>query len=369
MLFRVQSQPLEIDEGVYEFISEQNNITYDPVVNHETDTETPSLPGGPPVTRQATLTDARTPSSLTCGLPKDWTILPLPKDGHYRRATIPVQVTNDQPIGPLAPVRNDTFSGSININWDDPDEPVKFLSPPQPDNPLVSPNSLSDKSSNPNELETRILEPIAFSIVEDELSSDPESPITEAASMSGRTSPPITPVKRELTLLNDSQLHDLCRESRHLIRIVTRNSLGLATTSILSGVAPELLLAAAINSYCLTRGAAELQKHRAYLHSHGLNVRKRDISLAVAEGLFVKLAVIVITINHDDFLVFTDTFAAPLADNVEHLHEGVLASFPLASHTAEAFEAPIQKLQQALGITTMTQRAAMVADGGSVTGG
>jgi hypothetical protein len=67
-----------------------------------------------------------------------------------------------------------------------------------------------------------------------------------------------------LTLPN-STLHELRRKTRHRIRVVTRNSLGLAVNLGLSSVAPQMLIAAAINGFCLGIGGYKLHQHLRFL--------------------------------------------------------------------------------------------------------
>ncbi|KAK6006417.1 hypothetical protein QM012_006827 [Aureobasidium pullulans] len=60
------------------------------------------------------------------------------------------------------------------------------------------------------------------------------------------------PVPRDFTAL---ELKEIRRKTRHRIRVVTRNSLGLTVNLGLASVAPQMLIAAAINGFCLGIGA------------------------------------------------------------------------------------------------------------------
>lgn len=74
----------------------------------------------------------------------------------------------------------------------------------------------------------------------------------------------------------EQELKEIRRKTRHCIRIVTRTSIGLTSTLALSSVAPQLLIAAAINAYCLGRGALELQEQMRFLKDNELKVKKKD---------------------------------------------------------------------------------------------
>lgn len=153
----------------------------------------------------------------------------------------------------------------------------------------------------------------------------------------------------------DQQLHDIRRKTRHYIRVITRNSIGLTSTLALSGVAPQLLIAAAINAYCLGRGAHQLHEHLKFLKMHELKVRKRDVVLAVAEGVAVKVIFMAITINHDDFVVLAhEMFGSRAPELVDMVGGHAVPGFTAVN---EAFIKPIEHVQEALGIPTMAQRA------------
>lgn len=66
------------------------------------------------------------------------------------------------------------------------------------------------------------------------------------------------PLPRDFTA---HELKELRRKTRHRIRVVTRNSLGLTVNLGLSSVAPQMLIAAAINGFCLGMGAYKLHQH------------------------------------------------------------------------------------------------------------
>jgi hypothetical protein len=70
------------------------------------------------------------------------------------------------------------------------------------------------------------------------------------------------PLPRDFTA---HELKELRRKTRHRIRVVTRNSLGLTVNLGLSSVAPQMLIAAAINGFCLGMGAYRLHQHLRFL--------------------------------------------------------------------------------------------------------
>jgi hypothetical protein len=90
-----------------------------------------------------------------------------------------------------------------------------------------------------------------------------------------------------------------------------------------------------------------------------LKVQKRDIVVAVAEGVAVKLVFLAITLNNDDFLVLTHELVSAHSETITPmLHE-----LPGFSHVHHAFMLPIEKIQEMLGLPSMAQRA--VEFGGS----
>lgn len=70
------------------------------------------------------------------------------------------------------------------------------------------------------------------------------------------------PLPRDFT---EHELKEIRRKTRHRIRVVTRNSLGLTVNLGLSSVAPQMLIAAAINGFCLGFGAYKLHQHLRFL--------------------------------------------------------------------------------------------------------
>jgi hypothetical protein len=70
------------------------------------------------------------------------------------------------------------------------------------------------------------------------------------------------PLPRDFT---EHELKEIRRKTRHGIRVVTRNSLGLTVNLGLSSVAPQMLIAAAINGFCLGIGAYKLHQHLRFL--------------------------------------------------------------------------------------------------------
>lgn len=72
----------------------------------------------------------------------------------------------------------------------------------------------------------------------------------------------VPPLPRDFTA---NELKEIRRKTRHRIRVVTRNSLGLAVNLGLASVAPQMLIAAAINGFCLGIGAYRLHQHLRFL--------------------------------------------------------------------------------------------------------
>jgi len=175
---------------------------------------------------------------------------------------------------------------------------------------------------------------------------------------------PIIPFKHQPLLLTDEQIRDARREARHHIRVVTRNSIGLVASVALSTVAPRLLIAAAINAYCLTQGSRHLYHHSHYLKAHGITIRKRDVTIAVIEGTALKLALLLLTVGHDDFLVFSNTRFGAAMKPISQLHDVIFGHNIVLGDPAAWFVKPAEYLQEHLGIATAGERVA-----GAMTGG
>jgi len=390
MLFRIDSEPFEIEEEVYEFISRENSETYEPAIGNDpektstanqtkTFTDGPEGisigPGGiflhigvlealvtPPISPPMSPGDGiLSPSADTVsfGLPKNWVILPLVKEEPLERKSS-IRVTLSKEEVPLN--KRDSFSGQIDIDWDDPINPVKFNTGPNHQSDGYTEGQFGEHDQNkPQPIE---LQPICFSIVEDEI--DPSSYFgthNGDSCMNIKPENPLYTVKRQPELLNDNQLRNARREARHHIRVVTRNSIGLATSIALSTVAPQLLIAAAINAYCLTQGTRHLYHHSRYLRQHGISIRKRDVAVAVAEGVTVKLALLLLTVGHDDFLVFSNTWFSAAIKPISHLHDFMFGHSAIGDPAAW-FVKPAEVVQTQLGIATAEERVA-----GAMTGG
>lgn len=197
------------------------------------------------------------------------------------------------------------------------------------------------------------------SLFHNDKSKDSLHSISETPPPFHRNKPPHLKPARPLPRddFTPAELEDLRRKTRHHIRVVTRNSLGLTATLALSGVAPQLLIAATINAYCLGRGAYHLHKHLDYLRWNGVSVRKRDVLVAVTEGVVVKLAFLAITVNHYDFIVLArETLGAHApAAILDALQQSPgLPGFHVLN---EWFVKPTEYLQEHLGLATMTQQA------------
>ncbi|KEQ91854.1 hypothetical protein AUEXF2481DRAFT_8085 [Aureobasidium subglaciale EXF-2481] len=165
------------------------------------------------------------------------------------------------------------------------------------------------------------------------------------------------PLPRDFT---EPELREIRRKTRHRIGVVTRNSLGLTINLGLSCVAPQMLIAAAINGFCLGVGAHKLHQHLRFLKYNELHVQKRDVFVAVAEGVAIKLVFLAITLNHDDFLVLTHELVSTHSETITPmLHE-----IPGLGHVHHAFMVPIEKVQELLGLSSIAQRAVEFGGGG-----
>jgi hypothetical protein len=84
-----------------------------------------------------------------------------------------------------------------------------------------------------------------------------------------------------------------------------------------------------------------------------LKVQKRDIIVAVVEGVAIKLVFLAITLNNDDFLVLTHELVSAHSETIMP----ILHELPGFSHVHQAFMLPIEKIQEMLGLPSMAQRA------------
>ncbi|GAB7343092.1 hypothetical protein MBLNU457_1171t1 [Dothideomycetes sp. NU457] len=372
MLIRIDSEPFEIEEGVYEFISRANSDTYEPTSSNDpekfpTVTRTSTLqngseaisvgqggiflhienhgapatpPAGPIMSpRNGVLSPSA--ETTTFGLPKDWVILPLSKKGPLaRKPSINITLGKDDTLLD----KQDSFSGHIDIDWDDPINPVKFNTKSHEELDKQSAEGLhEDDQSKTKPID---LHPICFSIVEDEINPSSYFGVHNAE------------------LLSDEQIRDARREARHHIRVVTRNSIGLVASVALSTVAPQLLIAAAINAYCLTQGSRHLYHHSHYLKAHGISIRKCDVTIAVIEGTALKLALLLLTVGHDDFLVFSNTWFGVAAKPITQFHDVIFGHNIILGDPAAWFVKPAEYIQEHLGIATAGERVAGAMMGG-----
>jgi hypothetical protein len=84
-----------------------------------------------------------------------------------------------------------------------------------------------------------------------------------------------------------------------------------------------------------------------------LKVQKRDIVIAVVEGVAIKLVFLAITLNNDDFLVLTHELVSAHSESITP----ILHELPGFSHVHHVFMLPIEKIQEMLGLPSMAQRA------------
>lgn len=191
MLIRIDSEPFEIEEGVYEFLSRANSDTYEPTSSNDPEKfptvrrtstlqdgaeamsvgpggiflhlENPGLPVAPPMSPRNGVLSPNA-GTTTFGLPKDWIILSFPKKQFLgRKPSINITLGKADP----SLDKQDSFSGHIDIDWDDPVNPVKFNAKAHEE---LDSQSLEGLHENDQSKTKPIdLHPICFSIVEDEI--------------------------------------------------------------------------------------------------------------------------------------------------------------------------------------------------------
>ncbi|KAL1303606.1 hypothetical protein AAFC00_006970 [Neodothiora populina] len=123
----------------------------------------------------------------------------------------------------------------------------------------------------------------------------------------------------------------------------------------MSTVAPQLLIAAAMNAYCLECGTVELRNQLRFLKNNELEVNKKDVIVAIMEGIAVKVVFMAITINHDDFIVLGRDLLGPNALGLVEIEQGhTIPGFDLF-HTW--FIKPVEHVQERLNLPTMAERS------------
>ncbi|KAG9959463.1 hypothetical protein KCU61_g7427, partial [Aureobasidium melanogenum] len=252
------------------------------------------------------------------GLPKDWTIYPVSRH-HGHASHTPKRGHDDIDFSKFDFTRSIEFSLSVDIS-----ESLETL-------PAYCSHT---------DISGQLEDTLPLYHVDDELSSVAQAIYTRNVDL--RKKPKlkhVRPLPRDFTA---NELKEIRRKTRHRIRVVTRNSLGLTVNLGLASVAPQMLIAAAINGFCL-----------------GI-VQKRDIIVAVVEGIAVKLIFLAITLNNDDFLVLTHEFVSAHSEHIAP----ILKSIPGFSQAHQAFMAPIEKIQEMLGLPSMAQRAVEFGSGG-----
>ncbi|KAG9732039.1 hypothetical protein KCU96_g19585, partial [Aureobasidium melanogenum] len=175
------------------------------------------------------------------GLPKDWVIYPVSRH-HGQSSHTPKRAHDNIDFSKFDFTRSIEFSLSADISesWE------------------TLPAYCSHTDSAVQTEET--LPPYH---VHDELSSVVETINTQNADL--RKKPKlkhVRPLPRDFTA---NELKEIRRKTRHRIRVVTRNSLGLTVNLGLASVAPQMLIAAAINGFCLGIGAYKLHQHLRFL--------------------------------------------------------------------------------------------------------
>ncbi|KAL1610486.1 hypothetical protein SLS60_002154 [Paraconiothyrium brasiliense] len=152
---------------------------------------------------------------------------------------------------------------------------------------------------------------------------------------------------------------------RQVMRHYSRGSIGLVSASVLAPVLPHMVLPAGMNVYILHRAEKDRKELAQQMHSKGFRVRKRDLARGLTRVVIEKAILIPMTLGHDDLLIAFP--AAAFSDggllhadllNVEGIHE-----------FNEAVNAPVEQIQEALGIQTSEERLEDVQHFNPDTGG
>ncbi|KAF1972702.1 hypothetical protein BU23DRAFT_554892 [Bimuria novae-zelandiae CBS 107.79] len=152
---------------------------------------------------------------------------------------------------------------------------------------------------------------------------------------------------------------------RHVTRHFSRGSIGLVSASVLSPMLPHMVLPAGINVYILHKAEKDRKQLAAQMVGRGFRVRKRDVARGLTRVMIEKAIIIPITLGHDDLLLAFPT--AAFSDG-GMLHESLLRVDGIQEFN-EAVNAPVEQLQEVLGIQTAEERLEAVQNYNADTGG
>ena len=166
--------------------------------------------------------------------------------------------------------------------------------------------------------------------------------------------------KRLHTLQNslpapDSQTQNFNADVRKVTRHLSRGSLGLLIASALAPVLPHMLAPAGINVYILHRAEKDRKELAKFMEEKGCRVRRRDVARGISRVVIEKAIIIPITLGHDDFLLAVPSALFDSSSSLLTGHEA-LVEIPGIHEINEAVNAPVEEVQEALGVPTAEER-------------
>ncbi|KAJ4290968.1 hypothetical protein N0V90_010164 [Kalmusia sp. IMI 367209] len=125
---------------------------------------------------------------------------------------------------------------------------------------------------------------------------------------------------------------------RQVTRHISRGSIGLVSASVLAPVLPHIVLPAGINVYILHRAEKDRKELAQQMNGRGLRIRKRDVARGLGRVMLEK------SDSHPDH-----------AGDTGLLHEALVDTSGIQDFN-EVVNAPVEAIQEALGIETAEER-------------
>jgi hypothetical protein len=166
----------------------------------------------------------------------------------------------------------------------------------------------------------------------------------------------------------DLQTHTFNADVRQVTRHFSRGSLGLIIAGALAPVLPHMLVPAGINVYILHRAEKDRKELAKVMEEKGCRVRKRDVARGISRVVIEKAIIIPITLGHEDFLLAVPSALFDPSSSLLTGHEA-LVEIPGIHQVNEVVNAPVEAVQEALGIPTAEERWDDVANYNVDTGG
>jgi hypothetical protein len=151
------------------------------------------------------------------------------------------------------------------------------------------------------------------------------------------------------------QVQQFNGDVRRITRHYSRGSLGFVIASALAPVLPHMVVPGALNVYILRRAEKDRRELAQFMQSKGCRVRKRDVARGITRVVIEKAILVPITLGHDDFLLAVPSAVIDPSSSLLTGHES-LVTLPGIHEINEAVNAPVEAVQEALGIPTAEER-------------